>query len=181
MHVRRLITATAVAAVATVGLAVPATTVSAVELSCDDPVAVQTALDAAKADRVAARKAFVASNRPLGRLLKETRREARQDVRESRVALRGLVREARTAETREERRELRLQIRAERRDLRDSRRMLDSKRALLAETRAMKRAARADFREARVALRDVRGFAATCDEVEPGATPEPTQESTTSA
>jgi hypothetical protein len=146
----RLLAASAFSAlVATVGVAGPA---AADEVAPTAECATATAeLVTAKANVVAARQAFVAMNRPLGKLITAERAAARVEVRTSRTALRRLEGRLGASHDKAARKALEAQIKAERADIRHGNRLLGSKGALLAEIKADRDAANKAFSAAKSA------------------------------
>jgi hypothetical protein len=125
---------------------------------------------AARTDAEAARKTFVASTRPMGKLIAAERAAARTEVRTSTAALRRLERELRTTHDKSARKARQAQIRAERADLRHANRLLDSKVAVRAQVEAERKAAKTAFTAAKAALAAARVTAegACGDTVEQG-------------
>lgn len=74
MNVRPTLAAVSLSLLAVLGTVAPA---SAADPACDDAVALQTSVDDAHTALVAARVAFHAANRPLGRLVAAQRHEAK--------------------------------------------------------------------------------------------------------
>lgn len=105
----------------------------------------------AKAGFVAARQAFVATNKPMGKLLAAERLAARAEVRTSQIAIRQLQHTAAKTHDKAARATLVAHIRAERADIRHSTRLLDSKAALRAQALADRKAAKTAFAAARAA------------------------------
>lgn len=133
-----------------------------------DPVADQAELQTALEETAAAKKAFKATNRPLGQLMKETRKEARAEAKQSRAAIKQIRVESRDRSlTPEERAELKAQAKAEQKELRHSLRLLESKKALLAEITAERRAAHAVWKAERVELAAIRAHVEACESSEP--------------
>lgn len=99
----------------------------------------------ANSDFVAARKALVATNKPLGKLLAAERTAARAEVRTSRTALRQLHQQATKTHDKAAREALRARMCVERADIRHSTRLLESKVALRAQVRAERQAAKVAF------------------------------------
>jgi hypothetical protein len=125
-------------------------------------------LATAKADFAAARKAFVATTKPLGKLLGAERTAARTEVRTSKVAIRQLQRQAAKSHDKAARATLLAQIRGERADIRHSTRLLESKAALRAQARADRKAAKSAFVAARSALKTARSAVDTaCPDTTP--------------
>ena len=130
----------------TVGPAVADTTTPS-----PDCVSATAAVSTAKSDFVAARKAYVATHKPLGQLLAAERTAARTEARTSRVALHQLRRQLKATHDQAGRTALQAQIAVERADIRHSTRLLESKAALRAQALADRTAAKAAFATARAA------------------------------
>jgi hypothetical protein len=109
---------------------------------------------------VEARKAYVAANRPLGKLVAAERATARTEVRTSRTALRQLQKQLAKSQDKGTRASLIAQAKKERTDIRHATRLLDSKAALLAQIKADRKAAGAAFAAARTVLATARTAAA---------------------
>lgn len=147
---RRALAAGALSAAALGATAVsPAMADDATSPEC---VTATSQLATAKADFVAARTAFVASNKPMGKLLAAERKAARTEVRTSNIAVRQLQKQAATTHDKATRNALKVQIRSERADIRHSTRLLDSKAALLTQARTDRAASKAAFAAARTAF-----------------------------
>ncbi len=160
MNVRHILAASTISVIGLMGTAVPAA--SAADYSCDDTVALNAAVVSAQQAVTDARAAFVAANRPLGRLIAAKRHEARVELSQSRAALRTLARQSRSADTRAEAAALRTQIRAERRDVAEARSLLTFKRAMLAEIKADRVAARTAFVSATQTLASLQELEDSC-------------------
>jgi hypothetical protein len=160
MNLRHTLAASTISVIGLMATAVPSA--SAADYSCDDTVALNAAVVSAQQAVTDARAAFVASNRPLGRLISAKRHEARAELAQSRAALRTLAQQARSADTRAEAATLRTQIRAERRDLVEARNLLTFKRAMLAEIKADRLAARTAFASAKAALESLQELEDSC-------------------
>lgn len=163
-----------VAAVVSLGLTVPAA--SGAELDCSDPDAVAAAVESARADAVAARKAFKATNRPLGQLVKAARHDARDTAKESRAAIAVVRKQARDRSlSADERAALRAEAKRLRAELRGAKAMLEDKRVLLAEIKADRREAKAAWDEAKAVWHDVKAAAEACETEEPPVEEEPVE------
>jgi hypothetical protein len=114
-------------------------------------VTATAAVATAKTDFATARKAFVATNKPLGKLLAAERTAARTEVRTSRLAIHQLQKQAAKLHDQTVREALRAQIAAQRADIRHSTRLLASKAALRAQALADRKAAKVAFATARAA------------------------------
>lgn len=162
MNLRHVFVTGAVAVTSLFATAAAVPAASAADYSCADTVALHGAVDTAQQAVVDARAAFVAANRPLGRLISAKRHEARAELTQSRAALRTLAKQSRSADSRDEAAALRVQMRAERRDLAEARNLLTFKRAMLAEIKADRRAARTAFVSARDALESLQQLEDSC-------------------
>lgn len=160
MNLRHTLAASAISVIGLMGTVIPAA--SAADYSCDDTVALHDAVASAQQAVTDARAAFVAANRPLGRLIAAKRHEARAELSQSRAALRTLARQSRSADTRQEAAALRTQIRAERRDIAEARSLLTYKREMLAAIKADRLAARTAFASARATLESLQETEDSC-------------------
>jgi hypothetical protein len=126
-----------------------------------DCAAATAAVTTAKADFVVARKAFVASHRPLGRLMAAERASAHTEVRTSRATIRQLHKQAASTRDQAIRAALRGQIAEERADIRHASRLLESKAALRIQAVTDRNAARTAFASARAAFVTAQNAATT--------------------
>jgi hypothetical protein len=176
MHIRRTLATAAVSAIALGGVAVAPAQAD----ETTDCAATEAALVAAKADRDAAKGAFVTyRNTPLGELVRAERREARVEARQSARALRSLEKDVRKAERRT-RRQVARELRVERRELAKAERQLGSRRALLADVVATRKELKAEWAASQVALRQARRAHREClNALEETTSEEPTTEEPT--
>ena len=159
-QLRHVLATCAVSAIALGGTALPSA--SAADLTCDNPEALQSAVVEAQGAVATAKSAVKASNRPLGQLVSAKRTGAWVELKQSRVELRSLAREAHKAHSAAELKALRLQMRAERKDVADARTLLTVKRAVLAAVKADRTAARTSLQAARVVLHGLVELQDTC-------------------
>jgi chromosome segregation ATPase len=154
------------------GTALAPSAAHAEEIVCPPAEELQVALDGAATDAAAAKRAFKASQRPLGQLVKAHRHESRDAVKDLQRSLRGLRAEVRAAEG-DAQVAARAALAAARAELREHRTLLSSKRAMLAEVKADRTESRLAWAEARSTLRDLRSLAEECAADEEPATEPP--------
>src|SRR4051812_45894037 len=128
---RRAFAAGALTALAMAGSALPSQAAETSAPSCDDTVALSTAVTAAQATAKTAKAAFLASNRPLAQQVASARKDARAEARQSQKALKSLAKQARRADTGKERRTVAAKTHTERRELAHAHAVLTSKKAAL--------------------------------------------------
>jgi chromosome condensin MukBEF ATPase and DNA-binding subunit MukB len=159
MKLRRALAGSTLSLLAVLATVAPAT---AADPACDDTVALQASVDAARATLTDAEAAFHAANRPLGQLVSAQRHAAKAELSQSRTALHELTRQLRGRQSAEARLAVPAQVRVERREAAAARSLLTSKRALLAEIKADRSEARTTLRTARTALESLETAQESC-------------------
>ena len=163
LRARHTLAALALTAGTALGTTLVPTAVHAEEMVCPTAEELSGSLEAARVEAAAAKAAFKASNRPLGQLVKATKAESRQAVKQLQRSLRDLRADVRGAEGAEEEVAAEAAYDEARAALRAHRHLLDSKRALLAEIKAGRVEARTAWQESRKALESLRETAEACE------------------
>lgn len=167
MQIRRTLAVGALSAIALTGFAgTPA--VADIDFTTVDCTTVEADIDQAKEDFKAARLAFKAANRPMGKLIKVEREQARAAARDARASLKSMIRDLKKSDSRRESREVIKDMKAERREVAKLTRLADSKKLLRAEAREARRDAKLSWEDVKDDLRELRQYrSATCEVEEP--------------
>jgi chromosome segregation ATPase len=157
MQIRRTLAVGALSAIAFAGLAGAPANADTASVDC---TTVDAAIDTAKEEYAAAKDAWKDSLRPMGKLMKVEREDARAEARQSDREIKALIKEARKSDG-AERRELVKELKAERKELKQANRLLDSRRALREEVKDDRRTAKSDWDAAKEELRELRNYRST--------------------
>ncbi len=167
MQIRRTLAVGALSAIALTGLAgTPA--VADIDFAAVDCTTVEGDIDQAKDDFKVARLAFKSANRPMGKLIKVEREEARAAARDARASLKSMIRELKKSDSGRESREVIKDMKAERREIAKLSRLADSHKLLRAEVREARRDAKRSWEDVKDDLRELRQYrSANCEGEEP--------------
>ena len=167
MQIRRTLAVAALSAVALTGFA-GSPAVADIDFAAVDCTTVEADIDQAKDDFKTARLDFKAANRPMGKLVKVEREQARAAARDARANLKTLVRELKKTDTWHDSRALVKDMKAERREIAKLARLADSKKLLRAEARQARRDAKLSWEDVKDDLRELRQYrSANCEVEEP--------------